>query len=94
MHESKTDIKTHMSWIVPTIVTICIVIYHLMYAVKTAQKFDRMLSEDTRILAEFDSRLDRLEEFCCSEIADFKKEYGDTQFNPSKKFLKRRFESK
>ena len=84
------DIRTHMSWIVPAVVTLCIVIYHLMYAVKTSQKFERILAEDTRILAEYDSRLDRIEEFCCSEITEFKMEHGEYSYNPSKKFLKDR----
>ena len=89
-----SDIKSHMSWVVPAIVTICVVIYHLMYAVKTAQKFDRMLAEDTVIMAEFDARLDRIEEFCCSEICKFKKEYGDSKYSSSKEFLKRRLDVK
>ena len=86
----ETDIKSHMSWVVPTVVTICIVIYHLMYAVKTAQKFDRIITEDTRIIAELDARIDRLEEFCCSEISEFKNTYGSNDSKPTKRFLGKR----
>ena len=77
----KLNLKSQMGWLIPAAVTLCIVIYHLMYAVKTAQKYDNIFSKESTQIIELEARIDRLEEFCCGEVIKFQEDLKNTNQN-------------